>query len=329
MIKLPRLLGKIIFFIAIGTISLRAQDAQFSQFYANPLYLNPAFAGSSGCPRIGINFRDQWPSLTGTFVTYTAAYDQHFSKLSGGIGILFMGDRAGEGTINTNSLSAMYAYKLDVSRKFSIRAALQATYQQKTLNWDNLKFGDMIDPKYGFVYQTSEPNVSESKGYVDFSAGILGYSENFFAGVAVHHLTEPEEGFLSITNLPRKYTAHAGMIIDIKRKSKISRSLEDVSISPNIMYQQQMQFQQMNYGFYLNRYPFVGGLWFRQNFTNADAMIFLFGIQQETFKFGYTYDLTVSKLTNTSGGAHEISFMYQFRCPEKKRKIRAINCPSF
>ena len=30
-----------------------AQDPQFSQFYANPLYLNPAFAGTARCPRGG------------------------------------------------------------------------------------------------------------------------------------------------------------------------------------------------------------------------------------------------------------------------------------
>lgn len=316
--------------ITFQSFLLYSQDPQFSQFYASPIYLNPAFAGSAVCPRMVLNFRDQWPSITGTFVTYSAAYDQHFDRLSGGVGILFMGDRAGQGTINTNAISAIYSYKLDVNRKFSMRAALQATFQQKTLNWDNLTFGDMIDERYGFVYNTQEIRPgSLTKGYVDFSAGLLGYTENFFGGVAVHHLTQPEEGFISISKLPRKYTAHAGYVIDIKRKSRRNRSINDITISPNILYQQQMKFHQINYGFYYNYYPFVAGLWFRQNFENPDAFIVLFGVQQETFKFGYTYDLTVSKLTNVTGGAHEISFMYQFRCPEKRRRVRAINCPSF
>lgn len=310
--------------------NLQAQDPHFSQFYASPIYLNPAFAGSAVCPRMVLNFRDQWPSITGTFVTYSAAYDQNFDKLSGGVGLLFMGDRAGQGTINTNSISAMYSYKMDVTRKFSIRAALQATYQQKSLNWDKLTFGDMIDEKYGFVYQTNEQRPGTlTKGYADFSAGFLGYTENFFGGFAVHHLTEPEEGFISISKIPRKFTAHAGYIFDIRRKSRKMRSPTDISISPNILYQQQMKFQQINYGFYFNRFPFVAGLWYRQNVKNSDAFIVLFGVQQETFKFGYTYDLTVSKLTNVTGGAHEISFIYQFPCPKSKRRVRAINCPSF
>ncbi|MGM0478992.1 MAG: type IX secretion system membrane protein PorP/SprF, partial [Bacteroidota bacterium] len=37
--------------------TVRAQDPQFSQFYANPIYLNPAFAGSHGCPRFAANYR--------------------------------------------------------------------------------------------------------------------------------------------------------------------------------------------------------------------------------------------------------------------------------
>jgi len=40
---------------------LKAQDPHFSQFYAAPLYLNPALAGTSaGNYRVGVNYRDQW-----------------------------------------------------------------------------------------------------------------------------------------------------------------------------------------------------------------------------------------------------------------------------
>jgi len=52
-----------------------AQDPQFTQFYANPLYLNPAFAGTARCPRVTMNYRNQWPVLTGTFVITSASYD--------------------------------------------------------------------------------------------------------------------------------------------------------------------------------------------------------------------------------------------------------------
>ena len=59
-----------------------SQDLEFTQFYANPLYLNPAFAGSHGCPRVSMNYRDQWPGLSGSYVSYSACYDQYISSIS-------------------------------------------------------------------------------------------------------------------------------------------------------------------------------------------------------------------------------------------------------
>ncbi len=315
-----------------GTKEVSAQDPHFSQYYANPIYLNPAFAGTAVCPRLILNYRNQWPSISGTFVTYNASYDQHIDKIGGGIGLMLVSDRAGEGALTQTIISGIYSYRLPVNREFDIRMSLQATYQQRSLDWDKLTFGDMIDPKFGFVYNTAEPRPGTNelnKGFIDFSTGILGYSKNFFAGVAVHHLTEPEEGFISISKLPRRYTMHAGMIIPLTRIHSKGRTLEDPVISPNIMYMQQMQFKQLNYGFYLNRYPFVGGVWFRQNFENPDAFIVMAGLVQSTFKLGYSYDITVSKLTNVTGGAHEVSFAWQFKCPIKRPKVRTINCPSF
>ena len=62
--------------------SVMAQDPEFTQFYANQLYLNPAFAGSARCPRLCLNYRNQWPALTGTFITYSASYDQQIEAMA-------------------------------------------------------------------------------------------------------------------------------------------------------------------------------------------------------------------------------------------------------
>ena len=88
------------FFLILSIISgtmLKAQDPHFSQYYANPLYLNPAFAGTAVCPRMILNYRNQWPSISGNYVTYNASYDQHIDAINGGIGILVTTDTAGLG----------------------------------------------------------------------------------------------------------------------------------------------------------------------------------------------------------------------------------------
>lgn len=324
--------------LAFSTMRVEAQDPMFSQFFANPLYLNPAFAGTNVCPRFSFNFRDQWPMLTGTFMTYTASYDEHFDKLSGGIGVFLLGDRAGEGgCINTYSASIMYSFKLKVSRKFNIRLALQATYQQKILNWSKLTFGDMIDPKYGFVYATEEQQPAKlSRGIFDMSAGFLGYTPHLYFGAAANHVTRPYEGFLvqkgsdsPEARLPVKWTAHIGAYFDLKRKSRKETSFGDISISPNFIYQHQLKFNYFNQGFYLNFYPFTVGMWFRECPTNADAFILMFGLEHDRFKLAYSYDVTVSKLANTTGGSHEVSFQLLLPCPEKRRALKDLKCPSF
>ncbi len=313
--------------LSIFSISLAdavAQDPQFTQFYANPLYLNPAFAGAARCPRLIMNYRNQWPAISGTFVTYNASYDQYVDGMHGGLGLQVMNDRAGEGTLNTFSANIMYSYRLDITRKISMNAALQAGYTQKRIDFSKLTFGDMIDPRYGFIYETQEQRFGPTRGFPDFAAGLVVYSERVFGGFAAHHITQPREGFISTAKLPMKLTAHAGVSILFDRRRK-----DYGSFSPNILWQKQQNFQQLNYGFYVSRGPFVGGLWFRQNFYNADSFIALIGLAMPTFKFGYSYDVTVSKLSNQTAGSHELSFQLQFECRPKKKKFRAISCPSF
>ena len=315
------------FFTIVSTVfapsDACAQDPGFTQFYANPLYLNPAFAGTARCPRLVMNYRNQWPALSGTFVTTSASYDQHVESLYGGLGILVTNDRAGEGTLTTSSVSGIYSYQLTVSRSFSLKAGFQATYFQKSLDWNKLTFGDQIDPRNGFIYNTNDQPRGGSRSNVDFSAGLLGFSKQFFIGAAVHHITEPNESLINGESpLPMKITGHAGAVIPLTN-SRYSEN--DASISPNIMFQQQGNFQQLNMGLYVSKGPIVAGVWYR----NKDSFITLIGFQTNVFKFGYSYDVTVSKLTNATAGSHEVSFTLQFPCRKRRPRFRTISCPSF
>jgi type IX secretion system PorP/SprF family membrane protein len=318
MLKRTVLILTVVFSFSFSN-GLFAQDPEFTQFYANPLYLNPAFAGTARCPRVCLNYRNQWPGISGTYVTYSASYDQHFDAIGGGVGVLFTNDRAGQGTLTTTNASIMYSYQLNVNREFSMKFGFQGTYFQKSIDWSKLTFGDMIDEKRGFVYNTKETQNLTQKSNVDISAGFLGYSKRYFFGFAAHHLTEPDEGLLGTSKLPMKFTGHAGALLPIGDKGN------ETFISPNILYQKQQDFQQLNLGVYIAKGAIVGGLWYR----NQDSFIALIGFQQHFFKIGYSYDVTVSKLTNTTAGSHEISFSLQFECKPKKKKFRTVSCPSF
>ena len=309
-------------FAFCNSTQLRAQDPQFTQFYANPLYLNPAFAGTNRCPRVSLNYRNQWPALSGTFVTYSASYDQHVQAISGGLGLLVTNDQAGKGTLNTTTVSGIYSYAMNINRKFSLKAGLQATYFQKSLDWNKLTFGDMIDPRRGFIFQTNDVPRGGNVSNVDFSAGLLGYTEVFFFGFSAHHLSEPNESLIVGTSkLPMKFTVHGGAAIPMK-KGRYQQN--QTKISPQILYQQQAEFSQLNIGLYIDRGPIVAGVWYR----NQDSFIIMLGLQSEHFKFGYSYDVTTSKLTTATAGSHEISVQLLFDCKPKTRKFKVIPCPT-
>lgn len=315
------LLVLIVLVVEIGQAS--AQDPEFTQFYANPLYLNPAFAGTATCPRISLNYRNQWPALSGTFVTTSASYDQHIESIYGGLGIIATNDEAGEATLKTQTISAIYSYQLKVNRTFSVRVGFQAGYFQRSLNWSKLTFGDMIDARRGFVYQTGDVPRGGSVGNVDFGAGILGFSDQFYFGFAAHHLTQPNESLIvGRSPLPMKFTGHAGAVI---RMSRSKYSTNDARISPNILFRSQGTFNQLNIGLYISKNHLVGGVWYR----NKDAFIVLVGIHTNHFKLGYSYDVTASKLTTASGGSHEVSVGINLACKPKRRTFRTISCPSF
>jgi type IX secretion system PorP/SprF family membrane protein len=116
-----------------------------------------------------------------------------------------------------------------------------------------------------------------------------------------------------------KITGHAGALIPVGSKGS------GTSISPNIIYQQQQNFTQLNLGMYITKGSLVGGLWYRNN----DSFIVLLGVQHGIIKFGYSYDVTLSKLTNATAGSHELSLGLQFFCKKPKPKYRTGICPSF
>lgn len=314
----------VLLFLAV-CMEAQAQDPSFTQFYSNPIYLNPALAGSTGCPRIVSNYRNQWPQLTGNYITSAVAYDSYVKSISGGLGIIALHDMQGQATIQTSMIGGVYSYNLKVNRKFSIMVGARAAYFQKFLDWDKLTFGDMIDPRRGFIYQTGDvPRGTGRRGFFDVSAGAVGFGKNYYFGIAAHHLNRPDESMiLGTSRLPMRITGHAGAEIKLGQRGRYTNT---TSILPNIIYQYQNGFQELNIGTYIKYGDFTVGAWYR----NRDAFILLFGVNFEKFKLGYSYDLTVSKLGNgISGGSHEVSLGMNLKCRKKAKNFRKISCPSF
>ena len=96
--------------MALFSMVLKAQDAQFTQFYAAPMYLNPAFTGVTYEHRFVANYRNQWPGIKRAYQTYMASYDYNMSDINSGIGITVMQDRAGTAGLTHTQFGTNYAY---------------------------------------------------------------------------------------------------------------------------------------------------------------------------------------------------------------------------
>ena len=306
----------------------KAQDPVFSQFYAAPLQLNPAFAGNTNAPHIAINYRNQWPAWPEAYVTYAASYDQFFESVNSGFGLMLLSDDAGAGLLKTNKIAGYFSYRVQVNDEFYLKLGTEVAAVQSRLDWDRLVFLDQIDERTGPISPGGTPFPTEERRpdnttntYLDISAGLLAYTPSLYGGISIKHLNTPNESFLEVNNnlnngLPLRLTLHGGGQITLRQGTRRQGA---TFITPNIMYVKQSDLNQINAGAYLGMGSLFGGVWFRHTFGNADAAIFLLGVEQGAFKIGYSYDYTLSSLgIGRSGGSHEVSLIINLEGPYKQ-----------
>lgn len=331
----------ILLFFLCGSIGiLKAQDPLFTQFYAAPLQINPAFAGVTSAPRVTLNYRSQWSNVSGGYQTYAAAFETSIEALNSGFGIMVLADDAMDGVYKTNRISGIYGYRVKINDDFFIKFGVEAGLIRTSLDWDKLQFGDQLDPLTGGQDPLGNPTLSEEKRPTslnktvgDIGAGILFYGRTLYGGVSVKHLNNPDESLLSLNNnlsagMPLRYTIHGGLEIEVKKGNKRNAP---TFISPNVLIARQAEFTQVNVGAYSGFGKFFGGLWYRHTGGNADAAMILAGFREGVLRIGYSYDFTLSALAAANpGGTHEISLTINFedsRETQRRRKSsRYENC---
>ncbi|MFN7116455.1 MAG: type IX secretion system membrane protein PorP/SprF [Saprospiraceae bacterium] len=317
---------------------LQAQDPLFSQFYAAPLQINPAFAGVTYAPRVTFNYRSQWAQIEGGYQTYAAAYEQSIPRLNSGLGLMLSSDDAMNGVYKTTRISAVYSYGLQVKEDFFMKFGVEAGMIGTRLDWERLQFVDQLDPLTGGSDGGGNPIPSEEQmpaslnnNVLDISAGLLMYTKILYGGISVKHINNPDDSFLSLGNnlaagMPIRITVHGGAEIEVKKGNNRNPG---AFISPNILIARQAAFTQVNVGAYSGFGRFFGGVWYRHAGKNPDAAIILAGFREGALRIGYSYDLTMSKLANVSpGGTHEISLTINFddsREAQRRRKSARYN----
>ena len=313
-----------------------AQDIQFSQFYANTLYLNPAFAGITPYTRLMFHQRLQWPSLDARYSTSMVAIDHYFEKYKSGLGLIAMHDIQGASNIASTQVDLQYAYEISLSNKFSFRPGLQAGFVSRYIDYSGLVYPDQYNDN-GFAGGSQSDHQNNRINFMDFSAGGILYSDGLWMGFSAHHINTPNQSFLGESSrLPAKFSFVGGYKFIVER-TDIMRVKHKISIIPTFQYKLQGKSDQFDIGIYGLYYQALLGVWsrgipikkYQSKLSNNESLILLAGYKFSVVSVSYSYDLTVSRLIKAgSGGSHELNITYLFQKSRKPRKpMKKLPCP--
>lgn len=318
---------------------LKAQDPHFSQFFASPLTLNPAFTGKfNGLWRLAANHRDQWPSIPKAYVTTSASIDFPILKKRiaendvFGLGISGVSDASANNQLKLNygSISLSYHKALDENGYNTIGAGFQGTYSSMVLDVSKLTFESMLQTN-GFTDESKREVLTNGKNqnYIDVNAGLL-YSgstngkNNYYIGTSMYHINRPKVSFIDKNwYLSGRITIHGGGSFPVS---------DAVTVNASAIHQIQNKASETIIGAALalnasgdseNPTNVYVGSWMRFN----DALIPYVGLEIGGLRIGASYDINISSLKAATGnrGGSEFSLIYIKRPQETK----GIPCPKF
>ncbi|WP_439880833.1 PorP/SprF family type IX secretion system membrane protein [Pontibacter sp. MBLB2868] len=328
------------FILCLCSFSAGAQDAHFTQQYANKLYLNPAFAGLDHTWSVSLAHRNQWPALNGSFITNQLTADYKLGDTKSAVSFLLQQDRAGIGGLQKIQATAGYAYHTRVTDTWAMAAGLQATFGRLQVNYDNLVFGDQLSDNGQVAVTSAEANNFEPSSYLSFAVGGLIYSGQFWAGLKVDHLNKPNSGFENETKLPLTYVANAGYKFYARSYQEQGRLFE-LSFTPSVTYIHQQNFKRLDLGLHTIYTPLTLGIIYKGipavAETNQDQVLAVIAaLQIEAFKIGFSHDVGLSGISSQAGGANEISVVFEqleinklFRGRRERKINNSIPCPAF
>lgn len=307
-------------------------DAHFSQYYAHPLWLNPAMTGAfEGKVRVSGIYRSQWGSVTNPFSTAGLSVDMNTNKnINIGVGLLDQtaGD-AGYHFMNGGLSLAYSGLRFGADENQQVIVGMNFGFLSRRFDRSKFEFGDQWNPSTG--YDPNAPTADQisktSASSFDAGAGIVwidGAPEktfNGFAGFSAAHLTKPQDPFLSGNKsfLPVRYAFHGGVKITLS---------EVASVTPNFLYMRQGNASETMVGASAElTVSNDASILFGVNYRIEDAVAPFAGLHFQNMTLGVSYDSNVSNLGKMTGNANSFEASLSFIVP--KSEYKGIPCPRF
>lgn len=329
--------------LLLGTVfGARAQDVFFSQPFATRLHTNPAFTGLVDDYSVALSFRNQLPTLAGSFVSTQAAADvrlntpgQHHA-----LGLLLNQDRSGAVGYTRLEIGALYAYHTRLTPRLALSGGLRASYGRQRVGYNNFLFGDQILEDGSVAGPSAEALAFQPINYLSLGTGAVLYSEQGWLSLAGQHVNQPNLGFQKQSQLPILLSLSGGYkFFVIKPSSELAA--REVSFTPVAAYSRQGGSQRVETGLYFAASPVTLGAVYRNIYlpggVEAQQVIALVaGVQAGALRVGYSYDVGLSRLSADLGGAHEVTLALRAfdRLENAHRRLKRrvyplAPCPAF
>lgn len=330
---------KILFGVLMSLIvtTTNAQDLSYSQTYEAPLYLSPSFTGLTNGSRIGVNYRNQWPGIGRAFQNYSVSVDHFVEQFNSGIGLSWQSDNQGQGLLVDNEISILYAYEFAVSPYLFVRPGIDFHFGQRKIDQSKMISYTDITADGKYIPGGSSIGFERYKvGRFDAGASVMIYNDDFWAGITVDHLMQPE---VSFTDVKDKINIKTTFFCGYKLTYEDSyRGSEPKTVTFSLNYKNQASFNQLEVGAYWYYNPIEIGVLYRgmlfkvsDEVSSNDAIVpnIGFNVPSLPLRIGYSYDMTLSKLSSFGNGAHEVSLVYRIIPSDVRRhnyKMKPVPC---
>lgn len=282
---------------AFGLTAQAQQEAMYSQYMFNGLYLNPAYAGSHDYFSTTLMYRKQWVSFEGSPQSGSFAIDGPIKGKNMGLGFIGGYDKLGVTTQTDFFLNYSYHLKLG---KGKLSFGLKGGVSQYKAKLTDLVYWDQNDQIFS----------SDLAGKIvpKFGFGAYYYHQKYYVGLSVPTILafDPGNNFSfdisKSSELRRHYYLTGGGIFTINDEWKFKPSTL-VKVLPTAPVQVDLNMA----------FLYKDMIWIGSSFRTGDAVSFIAEYQANLhFRVGYAYDMTFSKLRNYSNGTHEIMIGYDF-----------------
>lgn len=298
--------GLLLLTLALGITGHSQTDPHFSQYYAYPLWLNPALTGAiDGNYRVTAMYRSQWGGISNPFSTPGISADIVTNK-NVSLGLNVMNLRAG--TIGYSYMTGYATMAYNGVRFGYHQISMGMAFGAINRRFDQSKFqtGEQWNPYTGFNPDALRAEALNKTSAIAFDAGVgavyydgtPGKKANFFGGISAYHLTQPQDPFLAGEHekMPMRLTAHGGLKYNVN---------ENVSITPNVLYMRQGNSQEKMVGAYAQmKVDETTDFLLGANYRFKDALCPYAGVYYKNYMISVSYDVNASDLGKVAGNAN-------------------------